>query len=246
LNTFKLIESIRKKQGAAIIALIDPDSIYDKILNSMIDTINSSNFDILFVGGSKISDDKFDERLYKIKMSTNLPVILFPGSSKQISKYADAILYLSLISGRNPKYLIDEHIKSAPIIKEYALETIPTGYILLDGGINSSVEIISKTKPISMNNHEYILSCALASQYLGKSLIYLETGSGAKKPPSSKLLAYLKKHIEIPIVVGGGIKSRDTVKKLLDTGADYIVLGSILEDLTESKKIKQITNLVHH
>ena len=187
MTIFKKLERIRKKRGSVAIALIDPDFKYHKKIKTMISLINKSDFDAIFVGGSRISDDEFNVRLKIIKNNTKLPVIIFPGSSKQISKYADALLYLSLISGRNPNYLIEEHIKSAPVIHKFALETIPTAYILLDGGIKSSVEIISNTQPIPMENHKIVLAHALAGQYLGKSFIFLETGSGAKKHATTKL-----------------------------------------------------------
>ena len=197
MTIFNKLEKIRKNRGSVAIALIDPDSKYHNKIKSMISLINKSDFDAIFVGGSRISDDDFNLRLKIIKDHTTLPVIIFPGSSRQISKYADAMLYLSLISGRNPNYLIEEHIKSARIIHKFSLETIPTAYILLDGGIKSSVEIISNTQPLPMENHEKILAHALAGQYLGKSYIFLETGSGAKKHATTKLLKY--KGILVPL-----------------------------------------------
>ena len=170
------INEIRKNRGGVAVALIDPDAKYENKLPTMIDIINKSDFDYIFIGGSIICDNEFDRRLAFIKKSTDLPLIIFPGSSDQISIHADGILFLSLISGRNPQYLIGEHIKSAPIIYNMSIEPIPIAYILLEGGIRSSVEIISDTKPIPMDKHEIILAHALAGQYLGKAFIFLETG----------------------------------------------------------------------
>ena len=188
------INEIRKKRGGVAVALIDPDAKYENKLPTMIDIINESDFDYIFIGGSMICDNEFDRRLAFIKKNTDLPLIIFPGSSNQISIHADGILFLSLISGRNPQYLIGEHIKSAPIIYNMSIEPIPIAYILLEGGIRSSVEIISDTKPIPMDRHEIILAHALAGQYLGKAFIFLETGSGAKRHVSCEIISYLKKY----------------------------------------------------
>ena len=154
MSIFNQLEKTRKIRGAIAVALIDPDIKNADILFSIIDLINESDFDIIFVGGSLISDNEFDKRIKYIKSNTNLPVIIFPGSFNQLSKYADAILYLSLISGRNPQYLIGEHVKSAPLIYNLSIETIPTGYILLDGAIKSSVSTVSTTNPFSKQNKE--------------------------------------------------------------------------------------------
>ena len=170
MKLFEKLEDIRKERGALAVALIDPDTKNDEILLLMINLINDCDFDIIFVGGSMISDSDFDKRLEYIKNNTNLPVVIFPGSSSQISNYADAILFLSLISGRNPQYLIDEHVKSAPHIHKLGIETIPTAYILLEGGIQSSVELVSDTQPIPIDQHDVILAHALAGEYLGKSI----------------------------------------------------------------------------
>ena len=192
MRLFKQLENIRSIRGAVAVALIDPDTKNDEILRSMINLINACDFDIIFVGGSLISDNEFERRLEFIKNNTNLPLIIFPGSSNQLSVHADAILFLSLISGRNPQYLIGEHVKSAPLIYNLSIETIPTAYILLESGVRSSVEVVSDTKPIPMEKHDIILAHALAGQYLGKSLIFLESGSGAKEHATCEIVSYLK------------------------------------------------------
>ena len=161
MNIYSKLESIRSNRGAVAIALIDPDNKNDNGLNKMLQLVNDSDFDAIFIGGSLISDNEFEVRIKTVKENTDLPIIIFPGSSNQLSKYADAVLFLSLISGRNPQYLIGEHVKSAPVIHSMRLEAIPTAYILLDGGARSSVEIISNTSPIPMNKHDIILAHAL-------------------------------------------------------------------------------------
>ena len=242
---YKKLEQIRSKRGGVAIALIDPDKKNDLILNKMLELINKADFDVIFVGGSKISDDKFNYRIKKIKNKTSKPVIIFPGSSKQISKFADGILYISLISGRNPEYLIGEHVKSSTIVKKYSLEVLPTAYILINGGSISSVEKISKTAPLDPSDLESIIKHALAGQYLGNSFIFLEAGSGAEKHISEKIINSLKEKIDIPIIVGGGIKSEKSAKKLINAGAGYIVIGNKLESLPEPKEISAITEAIH-
>lgn len=236
---------ISQNNRCSAIALIDPDVKNDIKLDSIIDTINYSNFDAIFVGGSIIMDNLFEKRLKYIKSKTNLPVILFPGSSAQVSKDADAILFLSLISGRNPQYLIEEHVKSAPEIYKIGIETIPTGYILLESGKKTSVEIVSKTQPIPLDKKDVILAHALAGQYLGNKLIYLEMGSGAKISINTDLVSYIKSKISIPLVIGGGINSIETAKLISSAGADFIVIGTLLENEQDKNKIKKICEIIH-
>ena len=245
MRLFEQLEIIRRDRGAVAVALIDPDTKNDEILLSMINLINECDFDIIFVGGSLISDNEFDRRLEFIKHNTNLPLVIFPGSSNQLSVHADAILYLSLISGRNPQYLIGEHVKSAPLIYNLSIETIPTAYILLESGVRSSVEVVSDTKPIPMGKHDIILAHALAGQYLGKSLIFLESGSGAKEHAACEIVSYLKPHLSIPIIVGGGVNTSKSADLLVKAGADYIVTGSQIENLPSSTELIQFTQAVH-
>ena len=245
MSIFEQLEIIRKDRGAVAVALIDPDTKHDLKLFSMINLINECDFDIIFVGGSLISDNEFDNRLKFIKDNTKLPVIIFPGSSNQLSKHADAILYLSLISGRNPRYLISEHVKSAPLIYNLSIEAIPTAYILLEGGVRSSIEIVSNTQPIPMDKHDIILAHALAGEYLGKSLIFLETGSGAKQHASCEILTYIKPHLTTPIIVGGGVNTAESADALVNAGVDYIVTGTQVEHLPSSNELFKFTQAVH-
>ena len=191
MKIFTELESIRRKRGSVAIALLDPDTKNDNGLQEMLQLINNSDFDAIFIGGSLISDNAFESRIETVKKNSHLPVIIFPGSSNQLSQHADAILFLSLISGRNPQYLIGEHVKSAPVIHNMRLEVIPTAYILLEGGVRSSVEIISNTSPIPMNKHDIILAHALAGEYLGNKLIFLEAGSGANDHAAFEIVSIL-------------------------------------------------------
>jgi putative glycerol-1-phosphate prenyltransferase len=221
---------ILDKDNFGFLALIDPDTKNDVILNQLIESINNSKFSAILVGGSSIEDDKYEQRLQQIKKSSNKPIILFPGSSKQISKNADAILFTSLLSGRNPKYLIEEQVKGVKLIKEYNLEVIPTGYLLLGTSEKTSVEKVSQTRPLDPLDYENVLHHCLAAQYFGMQFIYLENGSGSEVSVDSKLIKYLKSNLDIPIIVGGGIKKTSQIQELKSAGADLIVIGTALEE----------------
>jgi len=246
MNIFDKIEEKRKDRGCLALALIDPDVKNQKKIIEMVKISENSDIDAILVGGSLMMDEKFDLRLKQIKDSTDLPVIIFPGSPNQVSSDADAILYLSLISGRNPQYLIGAHVESAPKIKKLKIEAIPTAYILLDGGSKTSVQIISNTDPLPMDKKNIVLAHALAGQYLGNKLLYLETGSGSLKHVSYDLLSYLNSNIDIPIIVGGGINNLTSVKKLVDAGASYIVFGSYIENSANIKTLNTFTNAIHY
>ena len=231
--------------GTLSLALIDPDLKNDNNLDRIVENINKSEFDAILVGGSSIEDDKFEDRIKFIKSSTDLSVIIFPGGSSQISASADAILFTSLISGRNPKFLIEEQVKSSLKIHKASLEVIPTGYILLETDKKSSVEIVSNTKPLPMNDIDSILSHALAAQYLGKKLLFLEAGSNSNYPADNAIIKEISSILDIPIIVGGGIKNKEDAKKISQSGASYIVIGSLLEELTDYSKLLEINKTIH-
>ena len=231
--------------GTLSLALIDPDLKNDNNLDRIVENINKSEFDAILVGGSSIEDDKFEDRIKFIKSSTDLSVIIFPGGSSQISASADAILFTSLISGRNPKFLIEEQVKSSLKIHKTSLEVIPTGYILLETDKKSSVEIVSDTKPLPMNDIDSILSHALAAQYLGKKLLFLEAGSNSNYPADNAIIKEISSILDIPIIVGGGIKNKEDAKKISQSGASYIVIGSLLEELTDYSKLLEINKTIH-
>lgn len=246
MNTiFQQLELIREKKGCVSLALIDPDSKNDLSIDHFIETINEADFDAILLGGSLIMDHYFDERAKTIKKYTNKPVILFPGSSDQINQYTDAVLLISLLSGRNPQYLIGEHIQSAPKIYSLKLEVIPTGYLLLDGGIPSSVAIMSKTSPLPMEKHDIIAAHALAGQYLGMKMIFLEAGSGALNSVSPELINYINNLLDIPIMVGGGIKTPEAAREIVNAGAGYVVIGTAIENGQSKTKLKEINQVIH-
>ena len=245
ISIFERLEAVREKRGAVAVALLDPDKKNDNDLLKMVQLVNDSDFDVVFVGGSLISDNEFESRIKAISENTDLPVIIFPGSSNQLSKHADGVLFLSLISGRNPQYLIGEHVKSAPVIRNLGLEVIPTAYILLDGGVRSSVEVISNTSPIPMNKKDIILAHALAGEYLGNKVIFLEAGSGAKQHATCDIIRFLFPQLNIPIVVGGGVNTPDAAHKLVLAGAGYIVTGTQIENIPKREPLQAFTNAIH-
>ena len=229
-----------QNQDFGFLALIDPDLKNDNILDQIIECVNRNNFSAVLVGGSLISDEKYSQRLEQIKNKSNKPIILFPGSSNQIGRHADAILFTSLLSGRNPKYLIDEQVKGAKLIKEYDLSVIPTGYILLDSGSKTAVETISDTIPLDSSDYENVLYHSLAAQYFGMDFVYLENGSGADNSIDCKLIEYVSKNIDIPIIVGGGIKTKEEMQAIKNSGAKFVVLGTLLEQNPDSKFISTL------
>jgi len=222
-----LQSKVERKKLLAI--LLDPDKIVLKNLPSLISKINQSPATHIFIGGSQVTTTILDELIVKIKQNCNLPIVLFPGNPSQISAEADAILFLSLISGRNPDYLIEHQVKAAPILKQTKLEIISTGYILIDSGTKTAVERVSKTKPLERSNLDLVLATAQAGEMLGNKLIYLEAGSGAKEAVPLELIKLVAQNIKIPLLVGGGIVDLQEIKNVYDSGADLVIIGTAFE-----------------
>lgn len=210
--------------------LLDPDKIDWNNLALLIEKINQSPATHIFIGGSFVETNFLDELILKIKENCILPIVLFPGNPSQISDKADAILFLSLISGRNPDFLIELQVKAAPILKKTQLEIISTGYILIESGAETAVERVSKTTPLDRNNLELALATAQAGEMLGNKLIYLEAGSGAKQAVPSEMIQLISENIEIPLLVGGGIIDLHGIQKAYDSGADLVVIGTAFEN----------------
>ena len=219
------------KNGEKLLAiLLDPDKTTIDELPEVAQKIARLGAHFIFVGGSFVENNTTSFFVQTLKGQTQIPVVLFPGDYSQVTDFADALLFLSLLSGRNPEYLIEQQIKSVPYLKNSTLEIIPTGYILIDGGTQSSVLKISNTTPIPQENIELAVATAVAGMYKGKQLIYLEAGSGAKKPVNSNLIAKVKENINIPLFVGGGIKSREQLQAAYQSGADLVIIGTAFEE----------------
>jgi phosphoglycerol geranylgeranyltransferase len=229
----KILEVIQHRHRAgkkSIAVLVDPDKADDPArLRHLIDLANENCIDFFFVGGSLITRSNLPQVIQTIKENVNIPVVLFPGSSQQIDPGADAILFLSLISGRNPDLLIGQHVQAAPLLRTYRMEVLPTGYMLINSGKLSSVAYISNTLPIPDDKYDLAACTALAGEMLGLQLIYLDAGSGAERAISPRMIAAIRKTIQLPLIVGGGINSSDKAQAALEAGADMIVIGNALE-----------------
>jgi len=210
--------------------LIDPDKMTLDAVSNFINKVNASIANYIFVGGSEVDDLVTDKLVKAIKLHTNLPVFSFPGSVTQITEAADVLLFLSLISGRNPDYLIGEHVKAASQLRNTSLEVIPTGYILIENGRETSVQRVTQTKPMPCNIIQDVVDTALAGQLLGKKLIYLEAGSGAQNAVPTEMISEVKTAIQIPLIVGGGIRSKTQLDAAYRAGADMVVIGTAFED----------------
>ncbi len=227
-NIYNYILDRFNKGKKQIAVLIDPDKTNIKDTYKIIDVFKKTHPDLIFIGGSLVTGNGV-EIADAIRKNTNIPLVLFPGSLLQLNYSTDAILLLSLISGRNPEFLIGNHVTAAPYIKDKGIETIPTGYILIDGGEVTSVEYMSNTKPIPATKPNIAVATALAGQMLGNKLIYLEAGSGAKNPVSKEIIESVKQNTNIPLIVGGGINNVSKLKDACDAGADIVVVGNVLE-----------------
>ncbi|HEY9006281.1 geranylgeranylglyceryl/heptaprenylglyceryl phosphate synthase [Ohtaekwangia sp.] len=228
-----IIQSLqgRKQAGKKSVAvLIDPDKVEEPSqLNQLINLASENCVDFFFVGGSLITTTNLSEIVKRIKQNVTIPVILFPGNSMQIDSSADAILFLSLISGRNPELLIGQHVIAAPVIRNTKLEVIPTGYMLINSGRTTSVAYISNTTPIPDDKYSLAACTAMAGEMLGLQAIYLDAGSGAEKEISPRMIASVRKAVNVPLIVGGGINTSIKAFKALEAGADMIVVGNALE-----------------
>lgn len=224
----KISSKYLNKSAKLTAILIDPEKHTLKELGDLVQKIEVSSIDLILVGSS-LSSGSYNEVIDIIKSGTKKEVLLFPGNHLQLSNKADALLNLSLISGRNPEFLIGEHVRSAMFLKESKLEIIPTGYILVDGGNRTSVEYMSDTKSIPRNKSDIAVATALAGEYLGLKAIYLEAGSGAKQSVPNEMVKAVSMSISIPIICGGGIKTKTEIQEKWNAGANIVVIGSAFE-----------------
>ncbi|HLT82447.1 MAG TPA: geranylgeranylglyceryl/heptaprenylglyceryl phosphate synthase [Cyclobacteriaceae bacterium] len=224
-----LLES-QQKGKKSIAVLIDPDKADDSNhLQVLINLANENCIDFFFVGGSLVTTANLSDVVRQIKKNVTIPVVLFPGNSIQIDPNADALLFLSLISGRNPELLIGQHVVAAPIIRNTRIEVIPTGYMLINSGRITSVAYISNTTPIPDDKYSLAACTAMAGEMLGLRTIYLDAGSGAEHPVSAKMISSVRKAVNVPLIIGGGLNTATKAITALEAGADMIVIGNALE-----------------
>ena len=238
-NLNKCIEN----KGAGFIILIDPDKKNDEKIGQIVESANDNDVDAIFVGGSIMMDKFYHKRIERIKHISDIPVILFPGGVNQVNKHYDAMLFMSLISGRNPHYLIGEQVIAAPIVNDFGIETIPTGYLLIDGGSPTTVEYISGTKPLPANRPDIITSHALAAQFMGMQLLYLEAGSGALNTVPVDVISKVSDEISLNLVVGGGIRVPEDAFEIANAGASLVVIGTAIEQSLDL--IKDFSSAIH-
>lgn len=225
-NSFLEAKQTGKKK---FVVLIDPDNLRLEKLNSVLELSKQANVDYFFIGGSLVVNDMLDMVLGNIKKVTDIPMILFPGNSFQLSYKADGLLFLSLISGRNADLLIGKHVITAPFLKISPLEIMSTGYMLVDGGISTTVQYMSNTTPIPADKDDIALCTAMAGEMLGLKLMYLDAGSGAKDPVSTSMIDAVSTAINVPLIVGGGIRTPEKAYENVKAGADVIVVGNAIE-----------------
>ena len=230
MNVYQKILSNKEQNRKQLALLIDPDKAEGKALEQLCKAATLAEVDFLFVGGSLLTNGSIHACLKTIKSSCNIPAIIFPGSTMQIDEQADAILFLSLLSGRNAELLIGKHVVAAPVIKEKKLESISTGYLLIDSGNVTTVQYISDTKPIPADKADIAACTALAGEMLGMKLIFLEGGSGALNPVSETMIEKVAQTISIPLIVGGGIRTAEKAMQNYRAGADVIVIGNTIEN----------------
>jgi len=224
--------SLKEKRAAGkkqLAILIDPDNLSTQEVSTTVEKVNEAKADYIFIGGSVLVTDQLDSCIQTAKANSDIPIVLFPGSPLQISRHADAILLLSLISGRNPELLIGHHVIAAPHLKSSKLEVIPTGYLLIDGGKPTTVSYISHTAPIPHDKGDIAMCTAMAGEMLGMKLIYLDAGSGAAQPISPNMISKVRSEVNVPIIVGGGINNPERAYQACQAGADLVVVGNAVE-----------------
>lgn len=238
-----IYERFQDKSRKKIAVLIDPDKPTDAQILSIVAKANAADVDFFFVGGSLLTTDSLEHCIKVIKANSNIPVLIFPGNSLQISKYCDGFLLLSLISGRNPEMLIGRHVIAAPYLKLFGNEIIPTGYMLIDSGRPTSVSYMSDTTPIPHDKDDIAMCTAMAGEMLGLKLIYLEGGSGAVNPVSDSMISKVRQMIDIPLIVGGGISTPEMAAAKARAGADVICVGTRFEE--EPELLQRFADAVH-
>lgn len=232
-------------KGAGYLALLDPDKLSGPSLIKAAVRCQENGADALLIGSSLMFTADFDDAVSRVKQAVEIPVVLFPGASHHLSRHADALLFLSLLSGRNPQYLIGEQVRSAPIIQAFGLEPIATGYLLIESGSVTSAEFTSDTRPIPRDKPSIAVAHALAAEYLGMRLVYLEAGSGARYSVPGELVRMVCQAISIPVIVGGGIREPQVAAEKVKAGASFVVTGNILEENASAQLIQEFADAIH-
>ncbi len=240
------IRTILNSQKPSWFILVDPEKWKISQIPKFVEICCENGVDAILIGGSTLEIRQFDEFVKIVKSHSSVPIVLFPGSFLQLSNYADALLFLSLLSGRNPQYLIGEQVLAAPKIAKMSLEIISTGYLLIDGGTKTATARVSATNPLAQDLTDDIVAHALAGKYLGMDTIYLEAGSGAKNPISDATIKRVKNATNLPIIVGGGIKTPEIALEKAKSGANAIVTGNVFESDFDDVLMREFADAIHH
>jgi phosphoglycerol geranylgeranyltransferase len=246
MSVYEHLLETSQRRGAAHLVLIDPDKLNTEALAHLVASATAADVDAFLVGGSLVVDDSFHECIRTIKRNTSLPVVIFPGAVSQVSGDADAILFLSLLSGRNPEHLIGSQVIAAPIIRKIGLEAISTAYMLVESGRTTSAEFMSNTKPLPRNKPDIAVAHAMAAEMFGFKFIYLEAGSGADQSVPDDMIAAIRKYTRVPLIVGGGIGTPAEASKKVAAGANFVVTGTVLEKNGDAGLIKRLASAIHH
>ena len=245
MSVYETLLKTRKERGGGFFLLIDPDRGDLGATLPLIESAQECGVDALLVGASFVFGTDFHQAVREIKRASALPLILFPGASTQVAPGADAILFMSLISGRNPQYLIDEQVRGAPLVKASGIEPIPTAYMLIESASYTSVEYVSNTRPIPRTKSDLACAHALAAQYLGMKMVYLESGSGARLSVPEEMISSVSHTVDIPLIVGGGIVTPGDVEKKISSGASFVVVGTRFESPGSTAKLKEFADACH-
>jgi putative glycerol-1-phosphate prenyltransferase len=244
-SVFERLLSASCAKGSAFLVLLDPDRVSPDKVPEFAGLCARADVDGFLVGGSLTLSDSLDELIGTVKRASGLPVVLFPGNAYQISRVADAILFLSLLTGRNADFLVGEHVKAAPLIHRWSLEVIPTAYLLVESGSLTSVQFITQSLPIPRDKIDLVVAHALAGKYLGMKLVYLEAGSGAGLPVPHQMVEAVSSVTALPVAAGGGVRTPEEAGELARAGARFVVVGNALEEGVEFSLLKEISSAVH-
>lgn len=244
-SVFNYLLNIKDQKGAGYLVLIDPDKQDVESAAAIAAQAKEADIDAFLVGSSLLMSDRLEAVIQRVKKLSGLPVIISPGASSHLSPNADAVLFLSLISGRNPDFLIGEHVKAAPVIRKYNLEAISIGYMLIESGSCTSVQFMSTTLPIPRDKSDIAVVHAMAAELMGMKAIYLECGSGAPLPVPDKMISAVKSAVQMPVIVGGGITDPGIAADKVKAGADFIVTGNILEKAGNISMVHEFAAAIH-
>lgn len=245
MSVYEQMLEIKTSRGAGYLVLVDPDRWNLDEVQIFIRKINDSGADGIMVGSSLILGKGAQQKMKLIQEASTLPVILFPGNVNQLTPHVDALFFLSVVSGRNPQFLIGDQVQAAPMVRELGIEPIATAYMLIESGRVTTAEFISGSKPIPRDKDEIAVAHALAADYLGFKLIYLEAGSGAKYSVTPQMVRAVCAYTDVPVIVGGGIHSPDVAQSLVQAGASFVVTGNVLEDAEKSHLMEQFAKAIH-